>query len=88
MYARAMTIPSVPIPGLEEAIQKRTEAVEQPKPAQADWGMTLKRILAGVVVAAGAGAAIFPPHTVAHQVCVAILGLGGLGITSTGNAKK
>lgn len=57
-------------------------------PVQPEWGATLKRILAGVVVVAGAGAAIFPPHTVAHQVCVAILGLGGLGITSTGNQKR
>jgi len=66
-----------------------TEGVQRNEtPAQPDWHVTLKRILAGVVVVAGAGAAILPPHTIAHQVCVAILGLGGLGITSTGNAKK
>jgi hypothetical protein len=75
------------VPGLPEAIEKHNEAQKPAAPAPIDWGVTLKRILAGVVVAAGAGAAIFPPHTVAHQVCVAILGLGGLGITSQGVRK-
>jgi len=78
----------MPLPLNPNTINDTEGVATVEKSAQPDWGVTLKRILAGVVVVAGAGAAIFPPHTVAHQVCVAILGLGGLGITSTGNAKK
>jgi hypothetical protein len=69
-------------------VSDSAEVAASAEPTAADWAATLKRVLAGVVVVAGAGAAIFPPHTIVHQVCVAILGLGGLGITSTGNGKK
>jgi energy-converting hydrogenase Eha subunit H len=57
-------------------------------PDQSSVEVTLKRVLAGLVVLAGAGAAILPPHTIGYQVCVAILGLSGLGITSRGVQPK
>jgi hypothetical protein len=62
-----------------------TEGVQTNAPAQPDLEKTVKRVLAGVVAFATVGATQFPPHTIAFQVCVGIVGLGAaLGITSKG----
>lgn len=81
---------SDPNPPVTPATMNDTEGVQRDEaPAQSDWGATMKRVLAGVVIVAGAGAAVFPPHTAAYQVCAIIVGVGaGLGITSTGNPRK
>lgn len=75
---------TAPIPGLEEAIQKSQQARDGTQ-SQPDLEKTIKRVMAGVVAFATVGATQFPPHTIAFQVCVGIVGLGAaLGITSKG----
>lgn len=88
MYARAMTIPSVPIPGLEEAIQKRNEAASSPtgapkvQPAAVPW-------LIGAMVGAVAGlevcatAAPDPNVQLGCRIGAVVL-VGVLGIVSPG----
>jgi hypothetical protein len=79
----AMTIPIAPIPGLEEAIQKRNESLQ---PA---WEKNLKRGVAAVVATCGVLITTLPEHTIGYRVCFAVVAVGAaLGITSTGNAKK
>lgn len=78
-----MTIPIAPIPGLEEAIQKRNEA-QQPA-----WEKNLKRGVSGIVATCGALVLVLPEHTMGYRVCFAVVAVGAaLGITSTGNAKR
>lgn len=80
-----MPIPIAPIPGLEEAIEKRR------KPAQAPWERPLKQALAVVVIGCGAALPLLSPEAdaLAFKACSWVLAVGaGLGITSTGNAKK
>lgn len=85
-----MTIPTVPVPGLEEAIQQRqAQKEEAATPAQSDAEKTFKRVLAGVVAIATIGAITLPQHTIGYHVCQAVVGIGAaLGITSTGNQKR
>lgn len=74
---------AVPVPGLEEAIQKR---IETKQPA---WEKNLKRTVAVVVATCGALVTTLPEHTLGFKVCVVVVGIGAaLGITSTGNQKR
>lgn len=93
MYARAMTTPSVPVPGLEEAIQKSkpTRDALRPRATQPWWNRHLKQALAVVVIGCGAALPMLSPtaDAVAFKTCSWVMAVGaGLGITSTGNQKK
>lgn len=73
------------VPGLDEAIEKRK------KTSQSPWERRLKQALAVVVIGCGAALPLLSPteDALAFKTCSWVLAVGaGLGITSTGNAKK
>lgn len=83
---------SVPVTGLEEAIQKTLEQRDAgTAPAQPAWERNLKRGLALVVALCTATVPFLSATTdaVAFKVCGVVIGFGAaLGITSRGNPPK
>jgi hypothetical protein len=79
------SIPVVPVPGLDDAIEKRK------RPAQPNWNRFIKQALAAVVFGCTATLPLLSPteDRVGVILCTWILGAGAAaGITSSGNPPK